>query len=89
MTEQDESTLKLLKRIKTDSMISGDSEQLVEYFQKLSSQNYDAFKTHSSDMNDIHKGYALCIDFLLESFANCEKEAVPTEQDQHGANAFS
>jgi hypothetical protein len=89
MTETDESTLKLLKRIKHDEMISGDFGQLVEYFQKLSKENYECFKTHPAEMNDIHKGYALCIDFLLESFANCEKEVVPTEQDQLAPIAFS
>jgi hypothetical protein len=79
-----ESVKKLLKRIRISKMIEGDGEQFMEYLQELSLQNYQAFKEEGAEMNDVHKGYALCVDFLLESFANCDKEAVLTTQDQLG-----
>lgn len=85
----DEKVLKLLRRIKGDSMISGDSVEFVEYLEKLSFDNYEAFKTHGAEMNDIHKGYALCVDFIIESFANCDKEISKTTQDELGQEAFS
>lgn len=88
MAKLDESTLKLIKRIKHDQTIAGDGQQFMEYLDELSRQNYEAFKKHSEDMNDIHKGYALCVDFLIETFANCEKEPVLTEQDELGEEAF-
>lgn len=89
MSKQDEQTAKLLKRIKSNAMVSGDSVQYMEYLEKLSKDNYNAFKSHGAEMNDIHKGYALCVDFIIESFANCEKEAVKTEQDDLAQEAYS
>jgi hypothetical protein len=89
MVDQTETVAKLFKRIKTDSMISGDYEVLKEYLETLSRQNYEAFKRHGVEMNDIHKGYALCVDFILESFANCDKEQIKTEQDDLAKEAFS
>ena len=83
-----ESTLKLLKRIKHDSVIKGDGVQFMEYLDSLSRQNYEAWKKQGSDMNDIHKGYAFCIDFLIESFAHCEQEVTISEQDELGQEAF-
>lgn len=84
----DESTLKLIKRIKHSQMIDGDGQEFVEYLSKLSHENYEAFKRHGADMNDIHKGYALCVDFLIETFANCDKETTITEQDEVYSEAF-
>jgi len=84
---KDESTLKLLRRIKQSKMIEGDGKQFMEYLEDLSKENYEAFKIHGAEMNDIHKGYAQCVDFLLECFANCEKEPNITEQHQLGSMA--
>ena len=81
----DESTLKLLNRIKHSKMVAGDGEQFIEYLEKLSRQNYEAFKSHGAEMNDVHKGYAQCVDFMLETFAKCGKEAVTTTQHQLGS----
>lgn len=89
MAKQDEFTLKLLRRIKTDSMVPGDGQQFMEYLDSLSRQNYEAFKSHPTEMNDIHKGYALCVDFLTQSFANCEKEYEKSEQDELAHSAFN
>lgn len=82
---KDESTLKLIRRIKVSKMVDGDGQQFIEYLEELSKDNYEAFKIHSAEMNDIHKGYAQCVDFLLQCFANCEKAPIVTEQDQLGS----
>ena len=87
MTE--ESVKKLIKRIKTDSTIDGDGQDFIEYLHKLSLDNYEAFKKPGSELNDIHKGYALCVDFLIESFANCDKETQKTEQDELAVEAYN
>ena len=79
-----ESTLKLIARIKHSKMIEGDGQQFIDYLKDLSKDNYEAYKIHPAEMNDIHKGYAQCVDFLLECFANCEKAPIITEQDQLG-----
>lgn len=86
--EDNESTLKLLKRIKTDSMMGGDGQEFMQYLDQLARENYEAWKRHPAEMNDIHKGYALCVDFLTETFANCDKEVELTEQDQLAEEAF-
>ena len=88
MPLSDEEVKKLLKRMKHDQIVEGDGKQFMEYLAQLSFENYEAFKTHTVEMNDIHKGYALCVDFLIESFANCEKEAVKTEQDELAEEAY-
>jgi len=82
---KDESTLKLLRRIKQSEMIKGDGQEFIEYLEDLSKHNYEAFKIHGAEMNDIHKGYAQCVDFILQCFANCEKAPIVTEQDQLGS----
>lgn len=67
-----EQTKEMLKRIKT----STDGADFIEYLRSLSEDNYKAFKRCSSEMNDIHKGYALAIDNLLNSFELCDKQKV-------------
>jgi hypothetical protein len=89
MAELNESRMKLLKRIKSNAMLDGDYDDLMEYLKELSEDNYKAFKNHGAEMNDIHKGYALCVDFIIECFANCDKEVKISEQDQLGQEAFS
>ena len=84
----DERINKLLKRIRTDSTIPGDGEEFIEYLQTLSKDNYESFKSHPAEMNDVHKGYALCVDFLLDCFANCDKQVELTEQDELAEEAF-
>ena len=54
-------------------MQSADGQDLIEYFQELSDDNYESFKRSDSSMNDIHKGYALCIDNLIEVFKSYNK----------------
>jgi hypothetical protein len=87
MTE--EAVTKLIKRIKTDSTIDGDGQEFIDYLHKLSKDNYEAFKAQATDMNDIHKGYALCVDFLIESFANCDYKVEKTEQDELAEEAYN
>ena len=60
----DEETLKLLSRIRKTT----DGVDLLEYLYTLSRENYQAFKRDRSEMNDIHKGYALAIDSLIQAF---------------------
>jgi hypothetical protein len=60
----------MLKRIKLSE------PEFIEYLTDLSKQNYEAFKNDPSELNDIHKGYAMAIDKLTESFTECEKEEV-------------
>jgi hypothetical protein len=64
----EERILKTLSRIKSTQ----DGIDLIEYLQTLSKDNYIAFKREGSSMNDVHKGYALAIDSLLETFESCE-----------------
>ena len=52
----------------------GDLLDLLTYFQDLSEENYQSFKKSDSEMNDIHKGYALCIDNLSQVFEACLEE---------------
>lgn len=68
MTE--EQAIKLLRRIKQ----SDDGPEFIEYLEKLSQQNYKAWKKSSSEDVFIKQGYAICVDSLLESFAECTKE---------------
>jgi len=63
-----ETMLKTIKRIKETS----DGQEFITYLKELSEDNYRAFKHDSSTFNDIHKGYALAIDSLLDVFDNCE-----------------
>lgn len=67
-----EQTMELLKRIKT----SPHGMDFLSYLEQLSLDNYKAFKRCSSEMNDIHKGYALAIDNLLQSFESCDKQVI-------------
>jgi hypothetical protein len=60
--------LRLLQRIKA----SGDGEAFLLYLETLSLDNYRAFKKDGQAMNDIHKGYAIAIDSILDAFKSCE-----------------
>jgi hypothetical protein len=62
-----DSKQELLKRIKK----SPDGQDFIDYLTELSLDNYKAFKNNPSSLNDIHKGYALAIDSLLEAFERC------------------
>ena len=88
MADLNEQKLKLFKRIKSNAMVDGDFDEFMDYLGQLSADNYKAFKAHGAEMNDIHKGYALCVDFIIECFANCDKVAVKSEQDQLHEEAF-
>jgi hypothetical protein len=75
----DDQLLRLLSRIKA----SPDGPDFIAYLKVLSLDNYRSFKTSSTDMNDVHKGYAMAIDALVESFEKCnhdlEKKSVKQE----------
>lgn len=65
--EREERVLKMLDRIKR----SPDGAELIEYLQELSLMNYKAFKQSDPSSDEYCKGYAVAIDSLIESFANC------------------
>jgi len=71
--------LSLLKRI----MSSGEGAELIEYLQSLSLENYEAFKKSGAARNDIHKGYAIAIDALLESLLTCNDTPETEESRKH------
>ena len=52
----------------------GDLIDLMEYFTQLSEDNYESFKNSESKMNDIHKGYALCVDNIMQVFGACNDD---------------
>lgn len=64
----DENILKTFSRLKD----SADGIDFIAYLELLSKENYAAFKCDKQEMNDIHKGYAIAIDCLLETFNNCD-----------------
>lgn len=72
---KDKEKLRMLARIKS----TGDGMELIKYLEDLSVDNYLAWKNDESEMNDIHKGYAMAIDNLLESFAKCDQEVKKVE----------
>ncbi len=47
---------------------------LLSYLRQLSKDNYNSFKKSDSNMNDIHKGYALCVDSIIRLFENCSRK---------------
>ncbi len=65
MTEE---TLKVFSRLKQ----TGDGIDFICYLEKLSKDNYEAFKGAPSEMNDIFKGAAIAIDSLIKVFAECD-----------------
>jgi len=69
----------LLKRIKT----STDGPDFIDYLNELSRLNYEAYKRDGIEMNDIHKGYAIAIDSLVDSFLTCDKEVVQQDIQEH------
>lgn len=76
----DEDILKLVGRIKA----TADGLDFLEYLKTLSRENYQAFKKDGQAMNDIHKGYAVAIDALVETFENCEEllQKMAAEKDR-------
>jgi hypothetical protein len=68
---------KLLNRIKK----SDDGPELMEYLTQLSNENYEAFKGSAPEDNEQHKGYAVCIDSLIEAFEKSGQETLRTTQD--------
>lgn len=69
MANMNEKVTKLLGRIKA----TADGQEFIEYLQTLSDDNYKAFKGCPTDMNNIHKGYAIAVDNLLTCFEKCDK----------------
>lgn len=62
----------LLKRIK----LSDDGPQFVDYLRALSEENYLMWKKSTGEDVFIKQGYAIAIDSLIQSFANCSVEKV-------------
>jgi len=48
-------------------MISPEGIDFVAYLKELSLDNYRSFKTDTPEMNEIHKGYAMAIDSLIDA----------------------
>lgn len=69
MIKDEKDILVLLRHIKT----SPDGPEFIDYLEELSRQNYQAFKLSSKDASEIHKGYALAVDSLLELFLRCDQ----------------
>jgi hypothetical protein len=65
----DDQTVLLFKRIKE----SPDGPEFIEHLAKLSKANYFAFKSDKQEYNEWHKGYANCVDNLIDSFEQCEQ----------------
>lgn len=66
-------------------MVDGDGQALIDYLDTLSKENYEAFKRHGAEHDQFHKGYALAIDSLLESFATCDKRKQKQRNDASDA----
>jgi len=81
MAKKEEQIRLLIRRIKENRMVAGDGQKFMEYLNELSQENYDAWKRHSADHDQFHKGYALCIDSLIESFATCTKRVQKSSKD--------
>lgn len=60
---------RLFQRIKDTS----DGQDLIAYLETLSLRNYRAFKQDDSENNELHKGYAIAIDQLIELFETCNE----------------
>lgn len=67
-----EKVLSLLKRVRT----SPDGPEFIEYLESLSRDNYRFWKKSVGEDAFVKQGYAICIDSLLESFAECTKETI-------------
>jgi hypothetical protein len=55
--------------------------EFLEYLKKMQDENFAAFRASNSEMNDIHKGFAICVDKLLNAFRQCDKEVVKQNFD--------
>lgn len=60
----------MLKRIKT----SPDGLDFIDYLKTLSQDNYLAFREGNSNLEKVYKGYAICVDKLIEAFEQCDNE---------------
>jgi hypothetical protein len=60
-------------------MLSQEGIDFVAYLKELSLDNYKSFKADTPEMNEIHKGYALAIDSLIESLESSVKTITPKE----------
>jgi hypothetical protein len=67
----------LFKRLYT----SQDGKDFIEYLENLDRENYQAFKSCPQTANDIHKGYAMAIDNLIQCFTECTKEEAQTKNE--------
>lgn len=80
--EKEESVLKLLDRIKKTQ----DGKELIEYLNELSAMNYRVFKKSSPDTDEFCKGYAVCVDSIIESFENCSLKLIALESAKAAAS---
>ena len=83
MTE--EKIMKMMARIKRSS----DGPEFIEYLETLSKDNYKSWVSDAPDRDQEHKGYAKCIDSLIQTFKDCtiEKQKVDP-QSVHGDHAY-
>jgi hypothetical protein len=70
LNEQEEKDMKMLARIKR----SADGPELIEYLERLSNDNYRAFKNGAPERNELCKGMAIAYDSLIQTLENCTKE---------------
>jgi hypothetical protein len=48
-------------------------QEFVDYLRELSEQNYRGFKHDGFELGEMHRGYAICVDSLLDKFAECNQ----------------
>lgn len=63
----DEQVLKLFSRLKQNQ----DGLDLLKFLEDMSKRNYEEFKVAPTEMNDIIKGSARTLDFLITLFQTC------------------
>ena len=67
----------LLSRIRETQ----DGQDFIDYLKRLSKDNYEAFKKDPSGLNDVHKGYGIAIDSLIDSLEkSTERKNIPKEE---------
>ncbi len=66
-------TRQMLNRV----MTSQEGIDFVAYLKELSLDNYKSFKTDTPEMNEIHKGYAMAIDSLIDALQTSVETKVP------------
>jgi len=80
----DEQTYKLFSRLKQ----SEDGVELIEFLNFMSKKNYEEFKISESNVNDLLKGKALAIDYLIKLFDTCDDKLISLNKKDSIENIF-